>query len=129
MNHQSKEIIKKIVQLRNSYGIKPEDIASVLEISGAEYKRMERGAGEITLSQIFKIAEIFKMEAGSFFDYGMSMAKVNTPQGITEINFKITVKSQDPVDIESEIAKQYGLSKPTRQQEIIKKQGLARRRW
>ena len=103
-------------------------MASVLEISVEQYKKLEQGTGEITLSQTFRIAEIFKIQVGSLFDESESMAHINIPQRITEINFTITVKSQDPIDIQSEIAKKYGLSRPTPKEEIIKKQGLARRR-
>jgi transcriptional regulator with XRE-family HTH domain len=129
MNQKSKEIIKKISQLRRSNDIRPEQMATVLEISTEQYKKMERGTGEITMSQVFRIAEIFKVQAGSLFDESESVAHINIPQGITEINFTITVKSQDPVDIQSEIAKKYGLSKPTPKEEIIKRSGMARRRW
>ena len=104
-------------------------MASVLEISDEQYKKVERGTSEITLSQVFRIAEIFKIQAGRLFDESESMAHLNIPQGITEINFTITVKSQDPIDIQSEIAKKFGFSIPTPKEEILKKQGLARRRW
>lgn len=129
MNQSSKDLVKKIAQLRRSNGIKPEEMASVLEISGEQYKKLERGTGEITLSQVFRIAEIFKIQAGSLFDESEGMAHINIPSGITEINFTITVKSQDPIDIHSEIAKKFGLSRPSPKEEIIKKHGLARRRW
>jgi DNA-binding XRE family transcriptional regulator len=129
MNQQSKDITKKIGQLRRSNGIKPEQMALVLGISSEQYKKLERGVGEITVSQVFRIAEIFKIQAGGLFDESESIAHINVPQGITEINFTITVKSHDPVDIESEIAKKFGLSMPTPKQDIVKKSGLARRRW
>jgi transcriptional regulator with XRE-family HTH domain len=129
MNQSSKDLVRKIAQLRRSNGIKPEEMALVLEISGEQYKKLERGTREITLSQVFRIAEIFKIQAGSLFDESEGMAHVNIPPGITEINFTITVKSQDPIDIHSEIAKKFGLSRPSPKEEIIEKHGLSRRRW
>jgi transcriptional regulator with XRE-family HTH domain len=121
MNKQSKEITKKIAQLRRSNGIKTEQIASILEISEEQYQKLERGTGEITLSQVFRIAELSKIHAGSLFDRSKSVAHTNIPQGITEINFTITVKSQDPINVESEIAKKFGLSYPNPNAENIKK--------
>lgn len=129
MNQKSRDIVKKIVYLRKSNNIKPEHLAFLLKITEDEYKKIERGSGEITLSQVLQIAEIFKIEAARLFDEIESITHLNIPQGITEINFKITVKSQDPIDIESEIAKQFGLYKPAPNEQIIKKSGLARRRW
>jgi transcriptional regulator with XRE-family HTH domain len=99
-----------------------------LGISAEQYNKLERGFGEITISQVFRIAEIFKIPAGGLFDERESVAHINIPQGITEINFTITVKSQDPVDIQSEISKKFGFSRPTPKEEIIKKSGLPQRR-
>ncbi|WP_159471222.1 helix-turn-helix domain-containing protein [Dyadobacter sp. 3J3] len=76
MNQHSNEITKKIIQLKRSNGIKPEQMASVLEISAEQYKKRERGTGEITLSHIFRIAEIFNIQAGSLFDEGERVAHI-----------------------------------------------------
>jgi len=129
MNQQSKEILKKIAQVRRTSEVKPEQMAFLLEVSTEHYKKLEKGIGEISLSQLFRIAEIFKIDVRSLFDVSESVTHTNIPQGITEINFTITVKSQDPIDIQSQIAKKLGLSRPAPREEIVKKDGLGRRKW
>jgi transcriptional regulator with XRE-family HTH domain len=127
MNQQSKEIIKKIAQVRKSNGVKPEEMAAVLKISEEQYKKMERGAGEITLSQVFLILEILKIHVGSLFEENEPVTHTSISRGITEVT--ITIKSQDPIDIQSEISKNIEMVKQTRRDEILKRQGLVRRRW
>lgn len=129
MNQQSKELIKKIAHVRRTNNVTTKEMAAVLEISDSEYKKFERGTGEISLSQVFRIAEILKIQIGSLFEESESMTHINIPQGITEINFTITVKSQDPIDIQSEIAKKYGLSKPEPREVITKTSRYGKRKW
>lgn len=113
MNQQSKDVVERLAQIRKSSGVNADDMAFVLDMSDEEYKKLERGVGEMTLSQLFRISEILKIEPTILFQETENTIHTNIPEGITEITFKITVKSQTPVDIESEIAKKFGLSRPT----------------
>lgn len=123
MNQQSKDVVKKLVQIRKSSGVKADEMALVLDTSDEEYLKLERGIGEMTLSQMFRIAEVLRIEVGTLFHETEKAIHANISQGITEINFTITVKSQNPIDIESEIAKKFGLSKPTHEEIFTKKKG------
>ncbi|WP_342084351.1 helix-turn-helix domain-containing protein [Dyadobacter sp. OTU695] len=113
MNQKSKDLIKRLVQIRKSSEVDADEMASVLDMSNEEYQKLERGAGEMTLSHLFRISEILKIEPTILFQETENTIHTDIPKGITEISFKITVKSQTPVDIESEIAKKFGLSRPT----------------
>jgi transcriptional regulator with XRE-family HTH domain len=127
MNQQSKDVVKKLVQIRKSNGVNADDMAVVLDVPIEEYQKLERGAGEMTLSQLFRISEILKIEPISLFGETQNTIHTNIPEGITEISLKITVKSQTSVDIESEIAKKFGLSKPTPKETFTATKGRRRR--
>ncbi|MBE9465501.1 helix-turn-helix domain-containing protein [Dyadobacter subterraneus] len=68
MNQSSKTLLKKIASIRKANNVKAEDLAFLLDMPGETYKKLERGTGEVTLSQVFKIAEILKISAGILFD-------------------------------------------------------------
>lgn len=118
---------KKLVRIRKSSGVNADEMAAVLNMSDEEYQKLEHGAGEMTLSQLFRISEILEIELTNLFGETENTIYTNIPEGITEVSFKITVKSRTPVDIESETATKFGLSRPTPEATFTTIKGRRRR--
>ena len=63
---QAIQNIKKFRELRN---ITREEISSELDLSNSGYSKIERGETEITLSKLYKIAEILKVNVSQILNF------------------------------------------------------------
>lgn len=109
--------------------MKPQELASMLGISSQTYTKLENGSGEITMSQVFDIAKALCISAGSLFDEDVDGLESETSQLTTQIEFTITVKSNGHADIQTDIAKRYTTAEDETKRQILRRQGLTRRRW
>lgn len=117
MNDSSKTLLKKIASIRKIKNIKVQNLTLLLAISDEAYKKLEKGIGEITLSQLFKVAESL---AWSLFDETEMTIDVDTPQEITEITFTVTIKSLEPIQIEKEITEKLALQDQQKKRKFCK---------
>ena len=61
MDTNEKEVIKRIVQIRNKQKLTQEEIGKALGVSGATYSRIESELIKLSYKQLTEIATVFNM--------------------------------------------------------------------
>lgn len=97
---EENQIIKNIIQIRNSQGITKRSMALSLNINEASYGRIENGTIALSYSMLAKIASIFDMSVVDILTYPDKYVKLENQhedepvEAILQIKLKKDKKEQ-----------------------------------
>lgn len=69
LSHKIKIFNMSVVTYRKMNGFSQQAIADYLDISFRKYQRIEHGQAEINVTELYKLADLYKLPISAFFDY------------------------------------------------------------
>lgn len=83
-----KEVIENIKKFRELKDITREDLADKLEMSLSGYSKLERGEVDITLTKLYRIADILEVSVSQILDFDASQIFNIKDYGVANVDIK-----------------------------------------
>jgi transcriptional regulator with XRE-family HTH domain len=83
-----KEVIENIKKFRELKDITREDLADKLEMSLSGYSKLERGEVDITLTKLYRIADILEVSVSQILDFDASQIFNIKDYGVANVDVK-----------------------------------------
>ncbi len=91
-----KEVIENIKKFRELKNITRDELADKLEMSLSGYSKLERGEVEITLTKLYRIADILDISVSQILNFDVSQIFNVKDYGVANVDIKSQTNNYNP---------------------------------